>query len=238
MEPALALPFRTIVINLDRDPERLVWMTEQLDALGMPFTRQRGILGTEANSHFPGLFKNSPLKLGEIGCWASHLEIARTFAANPTAAPLLVLEDDVLLPPDLPALLSELVAALPEEWDIVRLSNAPKRRVHPVAALPGGRELVRYTRISTSTGASLLSARGAAKFGLFKPHLFAIDAHLARPWTVGLVTYGITPAPVTRDCLGASTIDAIDAGRSLRKHNLLYQIRKNLFDLRYVLRAG
>jgi glycosyl transferase family 25 len=130
-------------------------------------------------------------------------------ARGERAAPLLVLEDDVGLPTDLNAALSELIAALPARWDIVRLSYPTKLVTRPIATLGGGRDLVRYSRVPTTTGAYLISASGARKFLAERPRCVPVDHDLRHVWDWDLDTYGVSPPLIAHEVLGASSIDTL-----------------------------
>ncbi len=96
--------FRTFVINLDKDRDRLVFMDEQLSGLGIDYHRQSAVLGRE---YKPGLDEYDPvlakregghdLLPGEIGCALSHAQVINKIVEEKIPYTL-VLEDDVLLP--------------------------------------------------------------------------------------------------------------------------------------------
>lgn len=207
-----------LVVNLDRDPGRLQHMKAQCDRLGLAFTRFAAVLGDDVpaalrrNFFDDGGRKISPLKRGEVGCYASHLAIYQRMLDGDYGGAVLVLEDDIEIADDFASVVAAALAALPPDWDIVRLSNMPKRAYVPLAALPNGRDLVRYSKIPNSTGAYLVSRSGARK--LVGPRLRerAIDQDLGYAFAWNLDTYGIVPAPVKPDVL-TSTIDALEAGR-------------------------
>lgn len=204
MSPAI------VVINLDRDADRLAYMRAQLARLAAPFERFAAIDGAELPAPMRSYFTpGAPLSRGEIGCYASHLAICQRIVARRVRAPVLVLEDDVALPSDLTELLTSLAAALPPRWDIVRLSYPTKRITRAVAPLAGGRELVRYSRVPTSTGAYLISRSGAEKFLAPRPRTLPIDHDLRRVWAWDLATYGVAPTPIRANAFGGSTIDAM-----------------------------
>jgi glycosyl transferase family 25 len=201
-----------VVINLDRDFARLAHMRTQLDRLGLTFERFAALQGEALPARLRGYFSGcTSLSPGEIGCYASHLAIWRRIAEGDIAAPVLVLEDDVGLPDNLPFVLSALAGALPARWDIVRLSNPTKRMTRTVAAL-GGYELVRYSHVPTSTGAYLINASGARKLLASRGRRVPLDHDLRRVWAWNLGTFGIAPAPIKADVLGASSIDEITPG--------------------------
>jgi glycosyl transferase, family 25 len=223
-------PCPIFLINLDRDADRLTLMDEALSRLGLTFERVPAILGVDMPAWLKPWFLDasgaiaSTLKRGEVGCYASHLVVARRMAERgiPVA---LVFEDDLELPADLVELVTAMLAEAPKGWDIIRLSNPPKAAYLPRGTLPGGREFALYSRVPNNTGASLLSLAGARK--LLRPGLrdLQIDEHLRRPWDLGLETYGVVPAPIRSNIFDTSTIEAMDA-RGLAGESALAKLRR------------
>lgn len=208
-----------IVINLDRDENRMAHMRGELERARVSYERFSALrsdaLPADLARYFP---VDAHLSPGEIGCYASHLAILQRMARGELASPQLVLEDDVGLPNDLAATLNALIATLPECWDIVRLSYHTKRVTRPIAALGAKRQLVRYSRVPTTTGAYLISASGAKKFLARRARRLPIDHDLRRVWEWGLDTYGVSPPLIAHDVLGASTIDALSPKGRARLH--------------------
>lgn len=222
--------WRVVVINLDDDHERRQWMRQQLEKADLRFVLQRATTGSEAIGRFPDKLTHLNLTSGEIGCWGSHLAIAEQVSAGIIADPVLVLEDDTGLPENLTELIDALLERLPCDWDIVHLSGLPKRGYRAVAPLHGDHTIVSYERVPHGTGAYLLRRTGAEKILRMKPDIFAIDQCLARYARFGLITYGVFPPPIRRDCM-ASRIDAIDNGRRRRLKTLNWKMRNALQKL-------
>lgn len=205
-----ALP--VFLINLDRDADRLAHMEAAAAKAGIAFTRVPAVLGHAmpdwVRPYFTGADGSITQRLrpGEVGCYASHLVVARRIV-EAGVAHALVLEDDLDLPQDLVPLIAAALARLPEGWDILRLSNPPKAAFRPLARLPGGRELVLYSRVPNNTGALVWSAAGARKFLAAGLRDYPVDEHLRRPWLLGLETHGIVPAPIRSNIFETSTID-------------------------------
>ena len=197
-----------LLINLDRDTDRLAHMQRELDACGIAFERVPAVDGRHLPERFVAPFASSALRPGERGCYVSHLVIHERLAAGAFGDAALILEDDLRIDRDLRQVLAAILEALPARWDIVRLSNPPKRAFVPLAALPGERELVRYSKIPNNTGAYLMSRAGAQKFLDFGPHRRAVDEDMRRPWTCGLDTYGVVAPPIVSNIFDSS-IDAM-----------------------------
>ena len=111
-----------LMINLDRSPDRLAFMTAQLDRLGLAFTRLPAIDGaTIPDEEFDRLSRTymRPLSRPELGCLQSHASAwARCVETN---RPAMILEDDAFLSDRLPAFLSELGRKGPR--DIINLET-------------------------------------------------------------------------------------------------------------------
>ena len=226
-----------IVINLDRDTQRMVHMRRELERAGVAYERFSALrcddLPTDLARYFP---VGVTLSAGEIGCYASHLAIMQRVARGDIAAPVLVLEDDVGLPADLAAGLEALIAVLPAQWDIVRLSYPTKLVTRPIATLGAGRQLVRYSRVPTTTGAYLISATGARKFLAARPRRVPVDHDLRHIWDWKLDTYGVSPPLIAHEVLGSSSIDALSPKGRAELHHGQRELRSTYAKLRQGIR--
>lgn len=208
-------PFSVVVINLDRDQERLAYMSRQLDRLQILFQRFPAFYGTQLPPALQPYFQDLEfLSKGEIGCYASHLAVYQAIADGAIAAPVLVLEDDVALPDDLAEAIAAILAQAPGDWDFVRLSGNAKRAFFAVSELGGERLLVRYAVSPSSNAGMLVSRSGATKFLKQVPRRMPIDQDNRCPWEFGLNLYGVMPAPIRGNTLPTSSIDDLSAGRS------------------------
>jgi glycosyl transferase, family 25 len=106
---------KTYVINLARSTDRRAHMTRQLDALGMAREFVEAVEGRSLNSDERAQLVDEDavaryphwLTPGAIGCVLSHRRAYQQILEEPGDVGLVV-EDDVLLPPDLPAVLDQL----------------------------------------------------------------------------------------------------------------------------------
>lgn len=184
-------------------------MSDQLNRLSLPFERIEAIYGTRLPEWLKPYFMNShgevasELKVGEIGCYASHLLVMKRIAEG--NSPALVLEDDLDISPDLPAIL-DASDKLPKGWDIIRLSNPYKRRFFPVCPIVGQYQAVKFSRVPASAAAYLITPKAANHFLTYRGlRTLPVDQDLRRTWECGLTTYGVFPRPVIPD-IGPSSI--------------------------------
>ena len=100
--------YKTILINLNKDTDRLDFMDKQLKDLNMPFERLEAVYGkeymekdgSEYSEEFATKRGGRKLSLGEIGCALSHKRCYQKFLNDPEYKDtkyLLILEDDVEL---------------------------------------------------------------------------------------------------------------------------------------------
>jgi glycosyl transferase family 25 len=222
-----------LVINLDRDVDRMTHMHLQLAACGLEFERFPAVRGdaipTDLNAaYFLGRNDKEPVQLtkGELGCYASHLQIMKSFSQQTSQQLMLVLEDDVELPTSFSRLLIEIIAKLPTDWDIVRLSNTVKHAYAPMASLSNGSVISRCSVVPGSTGAYLISRTGALKFSRDEKRFLPVDQDLRRVWHWNLNTFVLTPPIVRADVFPISTIDQLSPAQSRSALNRLKQLRK------------
>lgn len=206
--------FRTVLVNLDGDTDRLDWMRGQLQGLRLPFERFSALRGDHLPEHLQPYFVLDdgprPLTAGEVGCYASHLAIMQALVRDGAPAAL-VLEDDLELRPHLLDVLAA-VDRFPADWDIVRLSGRVKTAIWPALPIAPGVDLVKYSRVPLGTGAYLISLKGAKRYLAWAGRArrrHPVDQDMRRVWDCGLATYGVTPTPVEQDVLQRSSIDSI-----------------------------
>jgi glycosyl transferase family 25 len=220
----------TILINLDRSTERLAHVQTEFARVDMTFERFPAVDGTDLPPALKPYFCDasgrivSPLKPGEIGCYASHLGAWQRIATGDYGPAAMVCEDDVKLPDDLPHILSRLLAALPSAWDLVRLSSRPKRVVVPVAMIDGTYRVVRHSMEPSLAGASLISCEGARKLLAPMIRKRPVDIDFRYPWLFGINAFGVVPTLIQQTDPG-STIQAMggrlsERPRWVRQHEL------------------
>jgi glycosyl transferase, family 25 len=213
IEVSAPAPLHALYINLDGDEHRRRLISEQLKRAGIAGDRIGAIDGRkQLPPSVAGFFahvtlgREPLLSPGAIGCYASHLKTWQQIAGGPDV-PVLVLEDDAILDAGIAPIIKDVLEALPPEWDMVHLSQAPRHAFRPLEPLACGRTLLRYSRIPFGAAGYLMSRRGAVK--MLNPAVlryWAVDLDTRRPWVFGMDVYGVNPPPIWQDRRLSSTI--------------------------------
>ncbi|WP_312028318.1 glycosyltransferase family 25 protein [Aquabacterium sp. J223] len=201
MNPAIDV----VVINLASEPRRWLAMQAQFAALGLRARRMEAVAGRDLQPHQrAALYSEAlnrrqyhqPLCPGEIGCYASHLALWRALVDSPAEC-MAVFEDDMAPAADLPVVLRAL-AHLPGCWDMVKLiGRARSEKLAAARPFASGRQLVRYRRVPSLTGAYVVHRRGAQKLLSRRlPFGRPVDVDLRHWWECDLDLFGVWPYPV------------------------------------------
>lgn len=204
---------QTIVINLDRSPQRLVAIGAQLDHLGLPWQRvaavdgralsdaQRACLDAASYRRKHGMEPS----LGELGCYLSHHEaMGRLLESSALAG--LILEDDAKLLDSLPSVLAQLMGNA-HRWDMVKLSAVHSGTPVPVLSLVPGHALAVMLSRCTGSSAYLVNRRAAQIYrDALLPMSLPYDHVFDQGWRFGLKVRLVTPTPCVHDHQAGSTI--------------------------------
>jgi glycosyl transferase family 25 len=230
------------LINLDRSPDRLAEFDAQARAMGLSYERFSAVDGRagvpeQLRAEFA---RSDRLSNGEVGCYASHLSIARRVVARGCSMAL-VLEDDAVLQPDFLECARQATQVAPGGWDIIHLSTDFKRPAYRIAHLDCGRALVRHARLPANTAAYAISLAGARKLRQPGVRAIPIDMEFRYAWCRHLDIYGVFPAVVSQRRSARSTIDGSGEGKAAgpaatatprarhQKPNLISQARGMLY---------
>jgi glycosyl transferase family 25 len=196
---------RCFLINLDRSPDRLAAMCDQLAQLPIPWERIPAVDGAALALPNPSLVDEKAfnrrhhalLRRGEIGCYLSHHAALTRFLASDSELGL-ILEDDVELGPDVPSVLAAL-SACPDRWDLVKLHATHPGGVITRLRLDGRHHLVSLTFRHGSAAAYVVNRNAARRLadGLL-PMTVPYDHEFDRAWKYGLRLRAVLPLPVTR----------------------------------------
>ncbi len=197
---------RIYLINLDRSPHRLAHMQQQFDVLGLPFERVSGVDGRlldltrcdfvdwEFGTRFS---RHGRLHLGQIGCYLSHLAVWKQFLQS-DAAFALVLEDDVVVGPDLAAAL-DYIQTTRVPWNMMRFYGlrAKAGRQRTVEQGLGRWRIERLSGSQSGTQGYALTRKGAEQLlAALSTIRYPIDTALDRYWQHHLPVYALKPYPI------------------------------------------
>jgi glycosyl transferase family 25 len=211
----------TFYINRERDEDRRQALEEHLRVAGIAGERIGAVEGLAVpaefrNMFFTGSVLHSRLKPGEVGCYASHLKTMQVIVDRDLDYAL-VLEDDAILPADFQTIIAQVLARLPQGWDLVHICKDANRAVKPVATLDHGRRIVRYSRIPETTTAYLVSRTGAKKFLRPIKRYWPVDTDFRQPWRFGLEIYGVDPCIIRPNGRFVSAIHGMGDHSRLRR---------------------
>lgn len=218
------MPAHWFLINLDRSADRLLWMHQQLDALGIEAVRVSAVDGQTLSLDHPGLdpkgfWRDAAMQVRttDAACYLSHLEALRTFLDTETAYAV-ILEDDVVLGPDAAGLVEKLTAdGAPDDWDMVKLTGNNRLRALTLRPVAGRFRLgVPWTRC-LGAAAYLVNRRAAQRYlDRMLPMTVLYDHAFDRGWALGLRTRILVPPPASgrsSELSRRSTIDTPDRPR-------------------------
>ena len=159
----------TLVINLDRAPERMEQTEKNLKAVGLNFIRvpaadgkTREFTDKEIRRKLYTFVHGRIVMNNEIGCFISHYEALKKFIE--TGADVgLILEDDMEFVPDFKQVLSDLMSK--DDWDIVKLYGTHRGGKIRVRKLLGGKyRLVKNAFHQNKSGAYMIKRAAAEKY--------------------------------------------------------------------------
>ncbi len=229
------------LINLDKDVERLAYVSSRLAALGLTFARTAAVDGRLLPASARKPFLATPRTdgnvwlPGEIGCLLSHRAVWQLIAAG-DAPSAVVLEDDIHVADCLPEYLQR-TDWLPAGFDIVRLESTTNRiRMSRAASpVPDQRGLRQVRSTTWCTGGYIISAECARRLLTVEPrHYLPVDrflfSHEYSATARQLIVYQVTPAVVTQD-------KHVDAHRAVGlSSNIEYELGPESQVLRWVKR--
>jgi GR25 family glycosyltransferase involved in LPS biosynthesis len=164
--PDTGIACHAVVVNLDRNPERMTEMARQLAGSAVPWARHSGVDGTR----LPGaavarLTGDAAAPRGTLGCFLSHAAVWEAALARGDQA-VLVMEDDAIPLLHLPARLGGL--NLPEAWDVVWVNDRMEPAIRGADAfslhpLPTVMQAMHPENNACGTDGYLVSQSGARK---------------------------------------------------------------------------
>lgn len=208
---------RTLLINLDRSPERLAEFRAEADRCGLAFERLPAVDGARLDAGAVSAlidpqFRFQPVGRGEIGIFLSHREAWRIAAGGPDRWTT-VMEDDVRLADDVPALLAAIEEIDPDAG-IIRLETTLRRVLvdDEAVALVRGRALHRMRSWHGGTAAYAIHHNTAADLLARSARISdPLDQWLFNPLSPVFGTVAVSQV-VPGAAVQAALIDASGAG--------------------------
>ena len=209
------------VINLDRSPDRLAAVRARFAAVGVDLVRFAGIdaaanaelVAASVDQDLFRAFMRRTAEPGEVGCALSHLAVWESLADGDDET-MLVLEDDAF-PAEHFGSIAQILAALPDDWEICLLSGTGR---HALWSAPAGALTVhRFGRPGYLAAGYLVHRRILRHRDRWPPRArlaFPIDAWRCWAWLHGMAIYAVAPRPIRSDRSLASTIDHAGTGRA------------------------
>ena len=162
MRKRIMLP--VYVINLDKRPDRWIFMQNQLRKIEVQSKRISAVDGT---TPCLSLIKGNSIKQEKkvrMACSASHRKALKDFLFNTNADAALVLEDDVEISSDLPKILNSM-DWWPSDAGLIKVENLEgnRRRLHgPVVGFTScGRKIRHILSWNSNTGGYIIKRKHA-----------------------------------------------------------------------------
>lgn len=196
---------KIIVLNLERSVERRNIMLNRLE--GFPFQAEflSAIDGKMLNYDSLPSGTDKRLSPGEIGTYLSHVKAWQTVVEQNLECAV-ILEDDVLLEPSFPCIVSEL-CQLDFRWDAIRLSALMPIKGIPLCVLSDGTELLLPNKNPSGCQGYLINISGAKRMlARLSIPIQPIDSSFDRYWKYGLCMPIVYPSLVYEDRGIASTV--------------------------------
>jgi len=146
-----------VVINLDKHYDRYVKLEETLNSFGWSCRRFSAVNGKDVrNEHDEWIvpWVKPFVPRGVLGCALSHKIAMKQFLDRGENDYMLLLEDDVVMAPNLVENFNQVLSALPDQWDVVKFFGYPSHKTGP---------LVQKGRLMVDCCAQLIRRSGAKK---------------------------------------------------------------------------
>lgn len=237
MPPNYASQVQTFVVNLEKDRDRWIHVSSCLERLRLNFERVPAVYGRDLTAAERALHYD-PVKArwrqardltpAEIGCALSHLGVYRQIAKR-NLPHAFVLEDDVSLMPDTPALLDALVPFMGADQARICLLSPAKGQTH-LSGQPLGNGYAMQPYDSGYFASSYMITRAAAEIllGDLHPVSDVADCWSRLRRIPELEIFVVTPPPVSQEqsSFGSSTTTDIQKALSSSGARLHYKLRR------------
>jgi len=212
------LNYKVLVINLARSPDRLAAITEQLNAINIPFERIDALDGRNLSDEF--VEEVSPARIvsksyhralskAEVACSLSHRKAWQRIVDDDLDFGV-VLEDDVELLESFNEVLTLLAEIPHRDWDFIKLYALRRGGGKNIAQHFDfkGHTFVTYHRYPLGFVGQAVSRQGAESLIRNLPYVTEpVDGQLKSWWEAGVFPFGLLPYCITTDLDGTSDIN-------------------------------
>lgn len=230
------------LINLDRSPERLARIDQQLRSLDVAYTRVPGVDGRFLDPALRAAPRGNewyfrPMENGDIGTYQSH-RVCWQRVLDEGLDWAIVLEDDVALAPAFRAVPAA-IAQLPQDWDLVKLSNGWRRRMTWRLGRAGEFDVVAFYKIPAGTQGYAVSRRGAERLLRGQRRIMRpVDIDMQCWWETKVEVVGLAPFPVSEAPGTASEAWRFDRRKKRRLTRMAFAFTFWLHNLASWRRVG
>jgi len=230
------------VISLASSADRRKRMSERLNHLSFNFRFLDGVdLRGQSITEHPSydsprrrLYFGRDLEAAELGCLLAHRNAYQAMV-DESLPHALILEDDVDLASDLPAVIEALVDS-PIEWDIIRFLDKKKvyrKRCRKIGVIENKYELARLPTNSGGAYGYLINQNAAQRLlTLTEKNWLQIDVLHSQTWRTNLCAYILRKSPVIHQddepsIIGASRFE-VGKGDSSFRSQIKYRVMRCL----------
>ncbi len=199
---------KIFIINLASSIERRDHISQQLNALSLPFEVFSAVDGRVSpphpllrhyNDELSQTYRAKTLTAGQLGCYASHFLLwEKCVELN---QPIIIIEDDALLFKEPILNFMQAISELPKDIECVRLFKNKRRKFSSYTVLEcPSTSIQKFTKGHMSTTGYFLTPSGAKKLLQHsKEWYMAVDIFMDRFWVNGVECYGTKEPCLTND---------------------------------------
>jgi GR25 family glycosyltransferase involved in LPS biosynthesis len=212
-------PLPVVIINMEKSTDRLEKITENMNDIGLKFTRFNAINGNqltdqEVNDNTTFMCRNLLCSRSVIGCALSHITVWKNFLDNQygTSDILCVMEDDISISGDFPEFLNDIPSIRESlDFDMMRI-NCGTGNMTGEKINMGKYKFIKNPVIPLSLACYIITRKGAQKaleiLGESVPYI--IDFSLGVGMLFNNMSYLIlvNPELVTLSLANPSTINS------------------------------
>lgn len=225
----MTIKYKIFVINLDRSPERMVKIGEQLASFNLPYERISAVDGKqlseqELEHHAPSAMVaksyHRQLGAGEVGCSLSHKNIWQKIVDEQLDFAFII-EDDIELKENFGDAVEMVSKIAHERWDFFKLfplSRGSEKNIDQRFDY-NGFTFVTYHKFPLGTQGQVVSLQGAKKMLANMPHILQpIDSQIKSWWELDIFPFGLLPYCV---------YDDVSIGSDINPNSKLEQMPQN-----------